>query len=120
MACTNGKCVLAGNVRKLREAGMEALREGDTGQAETLLRRSVELSEASGGVPTATANSTYRLALALHEAGRSNEAAEHFERALALVRDRAGSESKLYRKILCHFAEALLGRAQPEWACAAV
>lgn len=117
MACTNGKCELAGNVRRLREAGMDALREGDAGRAEGLLRRSVELSEAGGGVATATANSTYRLALALHKAGRHDESAQHFEKALTLVRDRAGCGSKLYQKILDQFAAVMPSRALPAWAC---
>jgi len=47
----------------------------------------------------------------LHEAGRPEEAAGEFERALALVRDRGGSDSKLYRKILDHYREVLPERA---------
>jgi Flp pilus assembly protein TadD len=117
MACTNGKCELSSNVRQLREAGMEALHQGDVTGAEALLRRSVALSEAGGGVETATAHSVYRLGMALHEAGRTEEAAREFEKALTLVRDRAGCGSKLYRTILGHFAEALPARA-PEWECA--
>ncbi len=106
MACTNGKCVLCGQVRQLREAGMEALRQGDVEQAETLLRRCVDMSE-DGGLDVVTANAAYRLALALHEAGRVDEAAGQFERALELVRQRAGCDSKLYKTILGHFAQAL-------------
>ncbi len=118
MACTNGKCELSGHVRRLREAGMDALREGDVDQAEDLLRRSVALSEAGGGVSTATANSVYRLGLALHEAGRQDEAAAEFEKALTLVRDRAGCGSKLYQTILGQFAQVLPARAHPAWDCA--
>lgn len=118
MACTNGKCELSGNVRRLREAGMEALRGGDADQATALLRRSVALSEAGGGVVTATAHSVYRLGMALYEAGRQDEAAREFEKALTLVRDRAGCGSKLYQKILGHFAKALPARAHPAWDCA--
>lgn len=118
MACTNGKCELASNVRRLREAGMEALRDGDVDEAEDLLRRSVRLSEDGGGVATATAHSVYRLGLALHEAGRFEEAADAFEKALALVRERAGCGSKLYQKILGQFARVMPARA-PAWECAA-
>ncbi|EHJ48214.1 hypothetical protein DFW101_2208 [Solidesulfovibrio carbinoliphilus subsp. oakridgensis] len=118
MACTNGKCELSSSVRQLREAGMDALRDGDVDQAENLLRRSVAMSEAGGGVATATANSVYRLGLALHEAGRQDEAAAEFEKALTLVRDRAGCGSKLYQTILGHFARALPARAHPAWDCA--
>lgn len=118
MACSGGKCELSGNVRRLREAGMDALRDGDVGQAEDLLRRSVALSEAGGGVATATANSVYRLGLALHEAGRQEEAAMEFEKALTLVRNRAGCGSKLYQTILGHFAKALPARAHSAWDCA--
>jgi len=112
MACTGGKCVLSGNVRRLRVAGMEALQEGKMEQAETLLRQAVALSEAGGGVNVATAHSTYQLAVALHEAGRSDEAAEQFVKALELVRSRAGRGSKLYKTILGSFAQALPARAQ--------
>ncbi|UJX41879.1 tetratricopeptide repeat protein [Desulfovibrio sp. JY] len=111
MACVNGKCQLASSVRQLREAGMEALRDGDMVGAEALLRRSVAMSEAGGGVATATAHSVYKLGMALHAAGRQDEAAEQFEKALWLVRERAGCDSKLYRKILGHFAEAMPSRA---------
>jgi tetratricopeptide (TPR) repeat protein len=111
MACTNGKCVLSGNVRRLREAGMDAYNEGDLGKAEVLLRQSVELSEVGGGLDVTTANSAYRLALTLHEAGRHDEAAEQFEKALTLVRERAGCASKLYKTILGHFAQAIPVRA---------
>lgn len=117
MACTNGKCELSSNVRQLREAGMEALHHGDTQGAEALLRRSVALSESGGGVETATAHSVFRLGLALNEAGRTEEAAREFEKALTLVRRRAGCGSKLYQTILGHFAAALPSRA-PEWECA--
>jgi tetratricopeptide (TPR) repeat protein len=112
MACTNGKCVLAGNVRRLREAGMEALRAGDAGEAEALLRRSVEASEHGGCLDVSTAHSTYRLALALNQTGRYDEAAEQFEKALTLARGRAGSGSKLYKTILGHFAQTLPARAK--------
>ena len=118
MACTNGKCELSASVRQLREAGMEALKHGDLEGAEALLRRSVALSENGGGVETATAHSVFRLGLALHEAGRSDEAAEEFEKALTLVRNRAGCGSKLYQNILGHFAAVLPARA-PAWECAA-
>lgn len=118
MACVGGKCELSGNVRRLRDAGMEALRGGDVDQAEDLLRRSVALSEAGGGVTTATANSVYRLGLALHEAGRTDEAAREFEKALTLVRDRAGCGSRMYQTILGHFAKVLPERAHPAWDCA--
>ena len=111
MACVNGKCQLASSVRELREAGMDALRDGDVGGAEALLRRSVAMSEAGGGVSTATAHSVYKLGLALHAAGRPDEAAEQFEKALALVRERAGCASKLYKTILGHFAQAIPVRA---------
>lgn len=114
MACTNGKCELAGIVRRLREAGMDALREGDVGQAEELLRESVVLSEEGGALDVSTANSVYRLGLALSEAGRIDEAVTQFEKALALVRERAGCGSKLYKTILGHFSAALPGRA-PAW-----
>lgn len=118
MACVNGKCQLAAGVRELREAGMDALRGGDVDGAEALLRRSVALSEAGGGVTTATAHSVYRLGLALHAAGRPDEAAEQFEKALWLVRERAGCNSKLYQKILSQFARILPTRA-PQFACEA-
>ena len=118
MACTNGKCELSSSVRQLREAGLEALDRGDMEGAEALLRRSVALSEKGGGVNTATAHSVFRLGQALHEAGRADEAAREFEKALTLVRERAGCGSKLYQTILGHFAEILPGRA-PAWECAA-
>ena len=118
MACVNGKCQLSSSVRQLREAGMDALREGDVLGAEALLRRSVAMSEAGGGVSTATAHSVYRLGLALHAAGRPDEAAEQFGKALTLVRDRAGCGSKLCQKILAQFAAVMPSRA-PEWQCAA-
>ena len=118
MACVNGKCRLASSVRELREAGMDALAGGDLEGAEALLRRSVAMSEAGGGVTTATAHSVYRLGQALHAAGKHDEAAEQFEKALWLVRERAGCGSKLYQKILRLFAEAMPARA-PEWECAA-
>ncbi len=109
MACENGKCALTGEVRKLRDAGIAALRAGDVGQAESLLRRSVALSEDGGGLDVSTAHSAYRLALALHRADHHDEAARHFEKAMALARQRAGCGSKLYRTILGHFARSLSG-----------
>lgn len=118
MACTGGKCLLTSKVRKLRETGMEAMASGDLRQAEELLRQSVELGETDGGLDVVTANSAYRLALALHEAGRADEAAGQFEKALTLARGRAGCGSKLYQTIYGHFAAALPDRADPEWACA--
>jgi len=90
---------------------MAAFRAGETGQAETLLRQAVDAAEAGGGINVVTAQSTYKLALVLHEAGRHDEAAEQFEKALALVRGRAGCGSKLYRTILGEFAQALSVRA---------
>ena len=118
MACTGGKCLLTSKVRKLRETGMDAMASGDLGQAEELLRQSVELGETDGGLDVVTANSAYRLALTLHEAGRPDEAADQFEKALTLARGRAGCGSKLYQKILGHFAQALPSRAVPDLACA--
>lgn len=118
MACTNGKCELSSSVRELREAGMEALERGDVGGAEALLRRAIALSEAGGGVETATAHSVYRLGLTLHAAGRTEEAAREFEKALTLVRQRAGCGNKLYQAIFDQFA-AVLPALAPAWACAA-
>ncbi len=111
MACKDGKCELSGRVRRLREAGMDALRAGEVEQAETLLRQSVDVSEAGGGINVVTAQSTFQLARVLHEAGRHDEAAEQFEKALALVRGRAGCGSRLYRTILGEFAQTLAVRA---------
>ena len=111
MACSGGKCAVAGRIRYYREAGMEALREGSVGRAEELLRLAVDLGERDQAVDTAKAHSVYRLGLVLHEAGRPDEAAGEFERALALVRDRGGSDSKLYRKILDHYRQLLPERA---------
>lgn len=118
MACTGGKCMLSGQVRQLREAGMSALGSGDLDQAESYLRQSVELAETDGGLDVVTANSAYRLAMTLHQAGRPDEAADQFEKALTLARGRAGCGSKLYKTILGHFAEALPARALPDRACA--
>jgi tetratricopeptide (TPR) repeat protein len=118
MACTGGKCLLTSKVRKLRETGMEAMASGDLHQAEELLRRSVALAETDAGLDVVTANSAYRLALALHQSGQHDEAAQQFEKALTLARGRAGCGSKLYKTILGHFAEALPARAYPDQACA--
>ena len=118
MACTGGKCMLSGQVRQLREAGMDALRTGDLGEAEAYLRRSVALAETDAGLDVVTANAAYRLALALHQSGQHDEAAQQFEKALTLARGRAGCGSKLYKTILGHFAEALPARAYPDQACA--
>ena len=112
MACTNGKCALAGRVRYYREAGMEALRAGDTGQAESLLRRAIDLAERDQAVDITVAHSAYQLGQVLHEAGRADEAAGQFERALTLVAGRAGSQSKLYRKIYGHYEQVLPERAR--------
>jgi len=109
MACENGKCALAAQVRKYRDEGMEALKAGDLEQAETLLRRSLNLSEIGGGLDVGAAQSGYRLALTLARAKRHDEAASHFEKALSLARGRAGSRSKLYRTILGHFSRSLSG-----------
>jgi tetratricopeptide (TPR) repeat protein len=111
MACRNGKCELAGRVRYYREAGVEALREGNVVQAEKLLRQAVDLAERDQAVDTSLAHAAYRLGQVLSEAGRPDEAASEFEKALALVRGRAGSDSKLYRKILGHYERALPERA---------
>lgn len=111
MACTNGKCELAGRIRYYREAGMVALREGDLSQAEAQLRLAVALAERDEAVDTTLAQSSYRLGLVLSESGRHDEAAQAFERALALVDGRAGSDSKLYRRILGHYQRALPQRA---------
>lgn len=110
--------MLSGKVRRLREAGMDAMASGDLGGAETYLRQSVELAETDGGLDVVTANSAYRLAMTLHQAGRADEAAEQFEKALTLARGRAGCGSKLYKTILGYFAEALPDRALPDLACA--
>jgi tetratricopeptide (TPR) repeat protein len=91
---------------------MEALREGNLPEAEAKLRLAVELAERDEAVDISVAQSAYRLGLVLHEAGRPEEAAGEFERALALVGGRAGSESKLYRKILRHYEQALPERAR--------
>ena len=118
MACVGGKCMLTSQVRRLREAGMDAMDAGDLDQAETLLRQSVTLAENEAGLDVVTANASYRLALTLHKAGRHDEAAEEFEKALTLARGRAGCGSKLYQTILGHFAAALPARAIPDLACA--
>ena len=118
MACTGGKCMLSGRVRQLRQAGMSALDIGDLDQAESFLRQSVELAETDNGLDVVTANSAYRLAMTLHQAGRGDEAADQFEKALALARGRAGCGSKLYQTILGHFAAALPSRAYPDRECA--
>ena len=112
MACSGGKCELAGRIRYYREAGMEALREGNLEQAEKQLRLAVDLAVRDEAVDISVAQSAYRLGLVLHEAGRSEEAAGEFERALALVGARAGNQSKLYRKILGHFTTAMPERAR--------
>jgi tetratricopeptide (TPR) repeat protein len=112
MACTNGKCELAGRVRYYREAGVEALREGNVAQAEKLLRQAIDLAERDQAVDISVAQSVYRLGQVLHHAGRHDEAAGEFEKALSLVRARAGSESKLYRKILGHYEQALPERSR--------
>lgn len=112
MACSGGKCALAGRIRYYREAGMEALREGQVAEAEKLLRLAVDLGERDQAVDTTKAHSIYRLGLVLHEAGRPDEAAGEFERALDLVRNRGGEESKLYRKIFGHYEAVLPDRAQ--------
>ena len=103
---------MAGRIRYYREAGMEALREGRVGQAEELLRLAVDLGDRDQAVDTTKAHSIYRLGLVLHEAGRPDEAAGEFERALDLVRNRAGRDSKLYRKIFGHYEKALPERAR--------
>lgn len=112
MACTTGKCELAGRIRYYREAGMEALREGNLTQAEAQLRLAVELAERDEAVDTTLAQSSYRLGLVLSRTGRHDEAADAFERALTLVGSRAGSDSKLYRKIFDHYERALPERAR--------
>lgn len=112
MACKSGKCQLAGRVRYYREAGMQALRDGDMGQAENMLRRAVDLAERDQAVDITVAQSAYQLGQVLHEAGRADEAAGQFERALTLVRGRAGSESKLYRKMYGHYEQVLPERAR--------
>lgn len=98
-------------MRRLRNAGMDALFEGDVPRAEALLRRSLLLSEDSGGMDVSSARSAYRLALALHEAEHHDEAARYFEKALTLVRQRAGSGCKLYKTILGHFARTFTARS---------
>jgi len=103
---------LAGRIRYYRETGMEALRVGKLEQAEKQLRLAVDLAVRDQAVDISVAQSAYRLGLVLHEAGRPDEAAGEFERALALVGARAGSESKLYRKILGHYAEVMPERAR--------
>lgn len=112
MACTNGKCELAGRVRYYREAGVEALREGNVAQAEKLLRQAIDLAERDQAVDSSVAQAVYRLGQVLHEAGRPDEAADEFEKALALVRSRAGGESKLYRKIFSHYERAFPERSR--------
>jgi tetratricopeptide (TPR) repeat protein len=112
MACKNGKCELAGRVRYYREAGVEALREGDVTQAEKFLRQAIDLAERDQAVESSVAQAVYRLGLVLHEAGRPDEAANEFEKALDLARARGGSGSKLYRKILGHYAQALPERSR--------
>lgn len=112
MACSGGKCELAGRIRYYREAGMEALREGDVDRAEKMLRLAVDLGERDQAVDTTKAHSIYRLGLVLSEAGRHDEAAGAFEQALALAGGRAGTGSKLYRKIFDHYEAALPERAR--------
>ena len=72
----------------------------------------VLVGERDQAVDTTKAHSIYRLGLVLHEAGRPDEAAGEFERALDLVRNRGGEESKLYRKIFGHYEAVLPDRAQ--------
>lgn len=112
MACSGGKCELAGRIRYYREAGMEALREGNLEQAEKQLRLAVDLAVRDEAVDISVAQSAYRLGLVLHQAGRPDEAAGEFTRALSLVEARAGNESKLYQKILGHFEQAMPDKAR--------
>lgn len=96
-ACGDGcRCKALGRITRMCRDAMAAFEAGDFSGAEALLRQALDLGRDIGAGPVIAAKTRNGLGIVLHGAGRHAEARAQYAAALALVRDRVGTDNRLY------------------------
>lgn len=93
------RCRTLRRVADLCRGGMWAFEQGRGPLGERMTRDALDLVRGLGGLTVLEGRIHNNLGVMLHSSGRREEALDHYDQALRLIRERAGRDCRLYRVV---------------------
>lgn len=93
------RCRTLRRVADLCRGGMRAFEQGRGPLGERMTRDALDLVRGLGGLTVLEGRIHNNLGVMLHSFGRREEALDHYDQALRLIRERAGRDCRLYRVV---------------------